>query len=178
MLRLGKEAGRILSVAAVIGRDFDLDLLAASTNSDEDDVLDVLDAATEVSLVRELVDTPGHFNFAHALIQHTLYEDLGATRRARAHRRWPRPWRISAATSRAPGRRAGPTLVNATQPIDLTKAISYARQAGDAALAALSPDEALRYYSQALELCDQRRVRLDGGPGPDHRSRHRPALGR
>ena len=86
VLRLGKEAGRILSVAAVIGRDFDLDLLAASTNSDEDDVLDVLDAATEVSLVRELVDTPGRFNFAHALIQHTLYEDLGATRRARAHR--------------------------------------------------------------------------------------------
>ena len=45
VLRLGKEAGRVLSVAAVIGRDFDLDLLARATNTDEDDVLDVLDAA-------------------------------------------------------------------------------------------------------------------------------------
>ena len=36
--------------------------------------------------MREPVDTPGRYNFAHALIQHTLYEDLGATRRAQAHR--------------------------------------------------------------------------------------------
>ena len=27
------------------------------------------------------------FSFAHALTQHTLYEDLGATRRARVHRK-------------------------------------------------------------------------------------------
>ena len=156
VLRLGKEAGRILSVAAVIGRDFDLDLLAASTNSDEDDVLDVLDAAAGVSLVQELADTPGRFNFAHALIQHTLYEDLGATRRARAHRA------VAEALEELCGDRPGPRVrelarhwCNATRPIDLTKAISYAGQAGDAALAALSPDEALRYYCQALELCAQ-----------------------
>ena len=48
VLRLGKEAGRILSMAAVIGRDFDLHLLAVATNSTEDDVLDVLEAAAAV----------------------------------------------------------------------------------------------------------------------------------
>ncbi len=156
VLRLGKEAGRILSVAAVIGRDFDLDLLAASTNIDEDDVLDVLDAAAEVSLVRELADVPGRFNFAHALIQHTLYEDLGATRRARAHRAVAEA--LEDLCGDQPGARVGELArhwCNATQPIDLIKAISYARLAGDAALAALSPDEALRYYIQALELCGQ-----------------------
>jgi predicted ATPase len=83
VLRLGKNAGRILSMAAVIGRDFDLQLLAVATNSAEDHVLDVLDSAAAVSLVRELADTPGRFTFAHALIQHTLSEDLGPTRRAR-----------------------------------------------------------------------------------------------
>ena len=132
------------------------------------------------SLVRELADTPGHFNFAHALIQHTLYEDLGATRRARAHRT------VAEALEELCGDHPGPRVgelarhwFNATQPIDLAKAVSYAKQAGDAALEALSPDEALRYYSQALELSDQRtRCRLDASPGPDHRSRHRPALGR
>ena len=156
VLRLGKEAGRILSVAAVIGRDFDLDLLAASTNSDEDDVLDVLDAAAGVSLVRELADTPGRFNFAHALIQHTLYENLGGTRRARAHRAVAEALEVLCGGH--PGARIGELArhwCNATRPIDLTKAITYAGQAGDAALAALSPDEALRYYGQALELCGQ-----------------------
>ena len=84
--RLGQDAERVLSLAAVIGRDFDLDVLARATKTSEDELLDILDAATAAALVRELADTPGHYSFAHALIQHTLYEDLGPTRRARAHR--------------------------------------------------------------------------------------------
>ena len=44
---------------------------------------------------------------------------------------------------------------SATQPIDLAKAISYSRQAGDAALGALAPADALRYYAQALDLYPQ-----------------------
>src|SRR4029077_6040534 len=84
--RLGANAERVLSLAAVIGRDFDLDLLARATSFSQDELLDVLDAAAAAALVRELADTPGHYNFAHALIQHTLYEDLGLTRRARTHR--------------------------------------------------------------------------------------------
>jgi class 3 adenylate cyclase len=152
VLRLGKEAGRILSMAAVIGRDFDLQLLAVATNSSEDDVLDVLDAAAAVSLVRELADGPGRFNFAHALIQHTLSEDLGPTRRARAHRN------VAEALEMLCGDRPGPRVSElarhwiAAQPIDLTRALAYARQAADAALGALAPADALRYYAQALEL--------------------------
>ena len=51
--RLGKEAARILGIAAVIGRDFDLDLLARATNTSQDEVLDILDAAAGAALVRE-----------------------------------------------------------------------------------------------------------------------------
>ena len=57
--RLGQDAERVLSVAAVIGRDFDLDLLARATKTSEDDLLDILDAAAAAALVRELADTPG-----------------------------------------------------------------------------------------------------------------------
>ena len=42
--------------------------------------------------------------------------------------------------------------LSATQPIDSSKAVAYARQAGDAALAALAPADALGYYSQAIDL--------------------------
>ena len=41
---------------------------------------------------------------------------------------------------------------SATQPVNTAKAISYARQAAEAALTALAPDDAVRYYSQALQL--------------------------
>ena len=47
--------------------------------------------------------TPGRYNFAHALIQRTLYDDLGPTRRARAHRHVARRSKSSAATGPAHG---------------------------------------------------------------------------
>ena len=50
----GREAERVLSLAAVIGRDFDLDVLAGAAVMAEDDVLDILEAATAATLVREL----------------------------------------------------------------------------------------------------------------------------
>ena len=151
--RLGQDAGRVLSVAAVIGREFDLDLLARATKTSEDELLDILDAATAVALVRELADTPGHYNFAHALIQHTLYEDLVPPAGPGRTARWLRRWRTCAAT--APGPEWVKSFANwfsATQPIDLAKALDYSRQAADAALGALAPDDALRYYAQALDL--------------------------
>ena len=155
VLRLGKEAGRVLSMAAVIGRDFDLSLLAQATKTNEEDLLDILDAAAAVALVREVADS-GRYTFAHALIQHTVYEDLGHNRRARAHRQ------VAEALEDLCGHRPGPRVgelarhwIAATQPIDLAKAVSYSRQAGDAALAALAPADALRYYAQALDLYAQ-----------------------
>jgi class 3 adenylate cyclase/tetratricopeptide (TPR) repeat protein len=154
--RLGQDAARVLALAAVIGRDFDLDVLARAAKTSEDDLLDILDAATAAALVRELTDTPGHYSFAHALIQHTLYEDLGLTRRARAHRQVAEA--LEVLYGDRPGARIGELArhwFNATQPIDLAKALDYSRRAGDAALGALAPGDALRYYAQALDLYGQ-----------------------
>jgi class 3 adenylate cyclase/tetratricopeptide (TPR) repeat protein len=155
VLRLGKDAGRVLSVASVIGRDFDLDLLARVTRTSDDELLDILDAAAAVALVREVAET-GRYSFAHALIQHTLYEDLGHNRRARAHRQVAEA--LDDLCGDHPGSRVGELArhwISATEPIDLAKAIGYSRQAGDAALAGLAPADALRYYAQALDLYPQ-----------------------
>ena len=92
----------------------------------------------------------------HALIQHTLYQDLGHNRRARAHRTVAET--LEDLCGDRPGARVGELArhwINATQPLDLAKAIGYSRQAGDAALSALAPGEALRYYAQALDLYTQ-----------------------
>ena len=45
--------------------------------------------------------------------------------------------------------------VAATRPADLDKAIGYVRRAGDAACKALAPDDAIRWYQQALDLLDR-----------------------
>jgi class 3 adenylate cyclase len=151
--RLGDRASRILSTAAVIGRDFDLDVLARVTEYDEGELLDLLEEASAPNLVREAPDVPGRWSFAHALTQHTLYQDLGATRRARTHRQVAEA--IEAIVGEHPGPRVGELAhhwFSATQPVSTAKAIGYARQAGDAALVALAPDDAVRYFFQAMQL--------------------------
>jgi hypothetical protein len=154
VVRLGQHAERTLAIASVIGRDFDLDVLARATLTSEDALLDILDAAGAASLVREVTGAPGHYSFAHALIQHTLYEDLGLTRRARAHRLVAEALEdLCGDHSERRVRELAHHWVNAGHPIDLAKAIGYSRQAADVALDALAPDDALRYYTQALDLC-------------------------
>ena len=57
-----------------------------------------------------------------------------------------------------PGDRIGQLAYHwarATQPPDAGKAITYAQRAGDRALALLAPDEALRWYRDALDLLDR-----------------------
>jgi class 3 adenylate cyclase len=151
--RLGDTAERVLALAAVVGRDFDLDVLAQATNTPEDDVLDVLDAAATVGLVHELPGPPGRFSFSHALIQHTLYEELGHTRRVRAHQLVGEA--LEKLCANDPGARVGELArhwFHAPQPEHLAKALNFSRMAADAALAALAPGDALRYYRQALDL--------------------------
>ncbi len=171
VVRLGKEAERVLSLAAVIGRDFDLELLTRVTKVSEEVLLDILDEAAAAALVRELTDAPGWYSFYHALIQHTLYEDLGPTRRARAHREVAES--LEDLCGDRPGVRVGELArhwFNATQAVDLNKAVDYSRQAGDAALTDLAPDDALRYYTQALDVYEQvgdpnRQLGIDLGIG-------------
>ncbi len=75
--RLGDVAIKALSAAAVIGRDFELELAAGVTDIDEDGLIDLLEQAHAAALVREAPGPPGRYTFSHALVQHTIYEDLG-----------------------------------------------------------------------------------------------------
>lgn len=78
----------ILRTAAVIGLEFDLDLLAAVDNKDEDDVLDALEAAVRQGLVVELRDRKDDaFRFAHPIARRVLREALTGARRRRLHAR-------------------------------------------------------------------------------------------
>lgn len=152
---LGAEADRVLSVAAVVGRDFDLDVLSRAVDVDSDGLFALLAEATAVALVRENRDAPRHYSFAHALIQHTLYERLGPTQRSQTHRLVAEA--IEAASSKSPRARAAELARHyeaTTLPEDTAKAVAYWRLAGDVALAALAPADALRYYESARALAD------------------------
>ena len=153
--RLGSDATRVLGAASVIGRDFDLELLSAVMESDPDVLLDVLDRARASAVITDAPDRLGGFTFVHALTQHALYDELSTARRQRLHRR------VAEALESLPGdpdERVGELAEHwyaATQPADLDKAVGYSIAAGDRAQYRLAPDEAVRWYAQALELLER-----------------------
>src|SRR5207302_1798422 len=101
-----------------------------------------------------LVQGPdGRFSIAHALINHTLYEDLSRTRRARLHARIGKA--LEEMCGDDPGDRVAELAHHwgrAATADEPSKAVDYARRAGESALDKLAPDEALRWFGQALEL--------------------------
>src|SRR5581483_3952592 len=151
--RLGDDVRRVLSVAAVIGRDFDVGLLSLVVDVPEARVLDILEDAQAAAVVSEVAGRPDRFRFCHALFQHALYEDLTVLRRARIHQL------VAAALEQRCGGVPGEHVtelarhwIAAARPVEPAKVIEYARRAGDRALAQLAPEEALGWYAQALEL--------------------------
>ena len=153
LARMGEEAERAISLASVIGLDFELDVLREATRVPEDTLLDLLDVATAAALVREHPEGKSKYSFTHPLVQHLVYEGLGPPRQARFHRIVGQA--IEALYGDRSADRVGASArhwLNATKVVDLAKAIDYSRQAGDVALSALAPDDALAYYLQALDL--------------------------
>ena len=151
VLRLGAGPSRVLTLASVIGLEFDLALLAAALDEDDGEVLAHLEMASAAHLVVE-AGTPGRFAFSHAVIAHTLEQTLTSTRRARDH------LRVAQAIEQVHGDGGGPHLPDlaahlaAAGPLaDPVRAGETARRAGDQAMAQLAPDEAVRWYRAALD---------------------------
>ena len=155
--RLGPSTRDVLSMAAVIGRDFDVDALARVTELDEDALIDLCDEAVASALLTE-ADVAGRYAFAHTLIEHALYGSRSAGRRGYTHRRVAEA--LEELCGDDPAGRIGELAYHwaRARPPDGGKAIAYAQQAGDRALAQLAPDEALRWYREALDLMDRASV--------------------
>ena len=147
--RLGEDGREALTVAAVIGRSFDLRLLTEVVEIAEGRLLDQLETAVGAALLRESADQVGRFTFEHALINHTLYQGLGGTRRARLHHRV-----ALALEALYPDQLADLALHwrLATVAMDTTKAADYSLRAGRRALDGLAPSEAARLFTDALDL--------------------------
>ncbi len=150
--RLSEGCNRTLSLAAVIGREFAIEVLEALGDLPEDRLLDAIDEGVQAQLISEAPDRAGRFSFVHALIRETLYEELTTTRRVRIHRR------VGEAIERLMQGRSDPPLadlahhfVQAASADAADKAIDYATRAGDRAADTLAYEEAARLYDMALQ---------------------------
>jgi tetratricopeptide (TPR) repeat protein len=141
--QLSETANRVLSVAAVIGRQFDLALLEQLLDDDPDAILTVLEEAAEGGLVREVAEQLDRFAFAHALVRETLYESQSTSRRVRLHRRIGE--RLEASGEANPAELAY-HFFEGRAP----QAAGYALAAAEQAQAALAYEQAVEHYRRAL----------------------------
>ena len=151
--RLGEETREMLTLGAVIGRSFELGLLARLVEMDETRLLDHLEAAVAASLLDESPEQVGRFRFVHQLINQTLCAALGATRRARLHHRVALA--LEELYGSDPGEHVGELALHwrlATVAVDKPKAATYAALAGQQALDSLAPSEAAKLFADAVEL--------------------------
>jgi DNA-binding SARP family transcriptional activator len=144
LTRLSPAANQILAIASVMGEDIEFDVLVAVAGLDEETVLDALDEAVAAVLLRETA--AGGYEFAHAIVRSTLYEQLSGPRRARRHRQVGEAIEslgsADAAALAHHFRLAGGADV---------RVVGYSAQAGEQAVAQLAFDRAVDFYSQAVE---------------------------
>ena len=87
MQRLAGPTVDLLGVAAVVGRDVDLLLLADAAGLDPSESLDLIEPAIVHRLLVEVPGRPDVLRFSHALVREVLLDDLTAVRRTRLHLR-------------------------------------------------------------------------------------------
>lgn len=151
--RLSAACAELLAMAAVIGRSFELELLVGlGEDLSVAVVLEALDEALGAGLIEELAQ-PGRYQFSHALIRETLYDELPATRRLTLHQRIGQQLKtVHGDESPARLPRLAYHFGQAAPLGSAPQAITYATRAGARADALLAYEEAVRFYSLAAEL--------------------------
>lgn len=85
LARLPEGGVSVLRLAAVAGRESSVDALVKAADTDEDGVMDALDAGVIAGLLDE--PGPGLIRFVHALVRDTLIADVSRLRATRMHTR-------------------------------------------------------------------------------------------
>ena len=153
--RVGDETRRMLTIAAIIGRSFGLEVLEAIGDVTGDRLLDALEEAERTYLIMPSSSAEARWEFSHALIRQTLAESLSVPRRQRLHLRVADAIEKAAASPEAHASDIAHHLQQAGSAADPPKTVRYLTLAGDQALEAGAFDEALRRFNAALSIHDE-----------------------
>jgi eukaryotic-like serine/threonine-protein kinase len=153
---LSEESRRVLSVACVVGREFDVAILQQVCELQIGRLLALLGEVLAAGMVVETSAAPGRFSFSHALVRETLYDDLAPGERASLHRR------VGEALEGLYGTNPQPHLAELAHHFlragpagDWGKAIDYAIRAGRRARRELAYEEGAAHFQRAVELMER-----------------------
>ena len=150
LLRTGEETRQILTTAAVIGRTFRYDLLAAVAGRSVDALLDSLDEAQRARLITS--GRPGQvsqLSFTHELIRQTLLTHVSAPRRQQLHLAIVKAIESGPDPEARASELAGHSVL-AGDAADAEATARYLVLAAERASATTAYEEAARLYRQSL----------------------------
>ena len=141
-----------MTVAAVLGREFELShLRPLIEDTTENQLLDTLEEALGSRIIEELPQAVASYRFTHALIRHTLMDELSTTRRVRLHAR------IGEALEQLYGDEVEAHAAHlayhfgeAEAVLGSEKLVRYSILAGEGALDRYAYEEALSHFQRAL----------------------------
>ncbi|MFP3898815.1 MAG: protein kinase domain-containing protein [Dehalococcoidia bacterium] len=153
--RLSESCNQILSVAAVIGRDFQLEVLQRVAGVGDDELFAALEEARKMAVVEERTGIGARvsYRFAHAFFRRTLYEETIAPKRIRLHRQ------VALALEEVYRNRLeehaaelAEHFSNSSDTADLEKAVTYGEMAARRAVSVYAYGEAARLLERAIQV--------------------------
>jgi class 3 adenylate cyclase len=151
MAPLSEQTRAVLSIAAVIGQEFDLALLRDVSGVAEEQLLESCDEAIATVLVSKVAGSIGRYRFVHAMTVEALAAELSTSARARTHAR------IATTIERIYRDELEPHLAqiayhyNQALPLgSVEKAVQFARRGASRAREQLAFAEAARLYGMAV----------------------------
>lgn len=145
---LDESEHKVLAQAAVIGRSFDLDLLARTLGTDTASLLPALQRARDFQLIKE--ESPTLFRFRHALTREAIYADFLTAQLRPLHHT------IAVALENVPAeqRSIESLAYHWWAAGDAANSVRYNELAGDAAGAVHAHDDAIRFFQRALDTVE------------------------
>jgi len=142
-----------LRIAAIIGRTFDLSLLATVEDQEAEAIEERLLEAERARLVR--ADQTGMFKFSHDKIRQCLYSEVSTSRRQRLHEAIGRTLeaRYEKGNTKSTYQLAE-LAFHFTHSGDCIRGVTYSQLAAEQALRSSASKEAMNHYQTALKLLD------------------------
>ena len=160
---LSSDAVQVLSAAAVVGREFGLELVGPACGLPAERILDALSEAVALGVAEEPRTVEG-YRFSHSLMREVLYERLPIPVRTQLHQRVGEAIeRVHGAGSGAHVAELGRHFAEVAATGEAAKALAYARLAGERAMGMYAYEEAAAEYQRALHA-----LRFAGPDEPVH----------
>jgi predicted ATPase len=142
----------MLTMAAVIGTEFDFPVLRESIQGNEDTILENLESTITQGLIVEVPAQESRFMFTDNGIRELLLEDLIKMRKERYHLKVAES--MERIYSRSLDRNASVIGFHFAEGGDTGRAVKYLTIAGDASMVAREYEQSIVLFKRALDLID------------------------